>query len=191
MSPYVLEVLCRCLYLFYLHDRLQRLLRSCYSHFHAVFATYFFFPLLYFIIYFKKPTLTLLVLQRCTCTLLWEDPASCTGCCWAQVGLRILSRFFQWPLSLRCLICTDGFTLLQHISERGMYYSHFGAEKLNHGIASLQLHGKCAAKAVFQLRAPETLSLWTSLPIQTWISSLIPSSLLAPSPPKEESDSCT
>lgn len=43
MSPYVLEVLCRCLYLFYLHDRLQRLLRSCYSHFHVVFATFFFF----------------------------------------------------------------------------------------------------------------------------------------------------
>lgn len=43
MSPYVLEVLCRCLYLFYLHDRLQRLFRSCYSHFHVDFATYFFF----------------------------------------------------------------------------------------------------------------------------------------------------
>lgn len=134
----------------------------------------FFFFLLYFIIYFKNPTLTLLVLQGCTCTLLWEDPASCTGCCWAQVGLRILSRFFQWPLSLQCLICADGFTLLQHVSEQGMYYSHFGVEKLNHGIASLQLCGKCAAKAVFQLRASETLSLWTSLPIQTWIGSLIP-----------------
>lgn len=67
----------------------------------------------------------------------------------------------------------------------------FCEEELNHGIASLQLCRKYEAKGLFHLRAPETLSPWTSLPIQMWMCSFIPISLLSPSPTKDETYSST
>lgn len=50
---------------------------------------------------------------------------------------------------------------------------------------------KYEAKELFHLRATETLSPWTSLPIQMWMSSLIPTSLLSPSPTRDETYSST
>jgi len=63
-------------------------------------------------------------------------------------------------------------------------------QKLNHGIASLQFCGNSAAKAVFHFRAPETLSPWIFLPPKH-DGSMISPSLLAPSAPKEETNSYT
>lgn len=124
------------------------------------FLSFFFFFCILFLL--LKSYVYIISFSKHTCALPWEDTASSTGCCLGRVGLIILSSFF----SVDCLTVMSYFyrwiTILQNLSEQGMYYSHSGWEKATWD-CSPELPGKCAAERVFHLSAPAGLSTWTFL----------------------------